>query len=365
MPAPGPDRDFTSGLFLGLRHSHGSLIPWAALTTGRPPVLDAALTTTPARQAARLLGVAEAQLRRSSLHALFDVIVALVPPGGAVVIDEAAYPVSHWAAAAASGRGIRTICYRHHDADHAVAQCRRWTRPTMVLSDGWCGSCSSPAPVSDLAAGARSTGSRLVIDDSLAVGILGRRHRGGGWFGSGGAGLPAWLDMGPDDDGPLVVASLAKGYGVPLAVIGGPLGPMAEVRRASRTPLHAGGPTAADLAALATVVALPSSALAARRHHLGRLTYDLRCRLRNLGLAPVGLPFPYVLADAGVHAVALVRRLSGAGFGVLAVERRCGRRPGPAVLGVALRADHGADDVAALDRQLDAALGVVASRRVA
>lgn len=395
MPACGPELDFTSALFLGLRHPHRVLAPWAALTTGRPPVLDRAGAGPRAGRLADLLGAERVAVRRTSLHALLDVLGALAGSSGAIVIDAAAYPISHWAAAAAqvtpttAQKGPTVLHYRHHDAGHAAALCRRFLastpgragaggqhrRPIVIVTDGWCSSCGRPAPVADLATVARWAGGHLVIDDSLAIGILGRRRQAGtgattgmgglrpddAWFGVGGAGLAAWA--GPDAAGPevITVASLAKGHGVPLATIAGHAEPVEQVERVSQTTSHASGPTAADLAALDAVLAVPPDRLDARRRRLARLTAILHRRFRQQGLLPVGLPFPFVLADAGAQAVALAQSLDRAGIGVLAIEQRCRRTAGAAaaplpLLGVALRADHSPHDVAALSQALDRAL---------
>jgi 8-amino-7-oxononanoate synthase len=113
--------DFTSSLFLGLRHAYVELPPWACLTTGRPPQLDVGADGGLTRRLASLLGTEDAVLRRSTLHGLLDTIVALAGARGTVVMDDAAYPISHWAAAAASNWGVEVTRYRHHDADDAAA----------------------------------------------------------------------------------------------------------------------------------------------------------------------------------------------------------------------------------------------------
>ena len=65
--------DFTSALYLGLRHPLGSSRPWAALSLGRP----AALQPPPgagalARELAALQGCEAATLLPSTLHLFWD-----------------------------------------------------------------------------------------------------------------------------------------------------------------------------------------------------------------------------------------------------------------------------------------------------
>jgi 8-amino-7-oxononanoate synthase len=342
--------DFTSSLFLGLRHAYVDLPPWGGLTTGRPPQLDVGAGGGLTRRLASLLGTGDAVLRRSTLHGLLDTIVALAGGGGTVVMDDAAYPISHWAAAAASNWGVGVARYRHHDADDAAARCRRATRPTVVLTDGWCSSCSRPAPLRDLQAVADHNQGYLVVDDSLAAGVLGERSADSGPFGKGGAGLGPWLGI--TEPGAVLVASLAKGFGTPLTVIAGPRPTIRAIRLKSETPVHASGPTAADRSALRFVSDVPPRILDGRRDHLGRLTTDLRVRLRRHGLRPVGLPFPFMLAEPDQDAVALAAALAAHGCRVLALRRRCQPRRGASVIGLALRADHTRRDLNRIDQAL-------------
>jgi 8-amino-7-oxononanoate synthase len=61
--------DFTSVLYLGIRHAHHTLRPWAQLTTGRPAALEPApQAVAVAQDLARLLGCERAVLAPSTLH---------------------------------------------------------------------------------------------------------------------------------------------------------------------------------------------------------------------------------------------------------------------------------------------------------
>lgn len=340
--------DFTSALFLGLRHDHSSLAPWEQLTTGRPPMFG---NDGLAPEVARLLDAERALVRRTSLHALVDVLTTVVPAGGEVLHDEGCYPIAELAAAAASARGIRSSTYRHHDAGDLAARTRRSRRALAVLTDGWCSSCSRPAPIADLARVAHSVGAPLVIDDTLAVGVLGAGRARSRPFGSGGGGIAPWLEVGEPT---VVVASLAKGFGVPLAVIGGSAPIIAAVRKNGESGLHASGPTAADCAAVQRVLSMPARELDSRRDYLAGLTTELRRTLVDDGWRPVGWAFPFTLVDVGDSAVALERELRRRGCAVLPLSPRCREQP-RAALGVALRTDHSRTDLVRLRLALRAA----------
>ena len=89
--------DFSSALYLGLRHPSRSLAPWDRLTTGTP----AALGEPPAagRVAAALAGLQGSEaavLARSTLHAFLDCFAVLGGPARPVLVDGGAYPIARW-----------------------------------------------------------------------------------------------------------------------------------------------------------------------------------------------------------------------------------------------------------------------------
>jgi len=70
--------DFTSSLYLGMRHGSASVPPWAQLTTGVP----AALASPPvagavAGELARVMGVEAASMAASTIHAFWDLFVVV------------------------------------------------------------------------------------------------------------------------------------------------------------------------------------------------------------------------------------------------------------------------------------------------
>ena len=333
--------DFTSGLFLGLTHA-GECGP-GPLTTGTPAALrEVAGSRLPAREIALAHGAERGLLARSSLHALIDVLLTVTEGGGQVLVDEHAYPISHWATAVARARGATVQTFRHHDARDARRLASR-SGSTVVLTDGWCGGCLRPAPLGGLLAVARGAGGVLVVDDSLAAGVLGRRTTTNRLFGVGGAGTPAWLGVA---DAELVwVASTAKGLGAPLAVVTGPARVLDRVAAEGPARTHASPPTRCDVAALRSAWRDPT--LEARRRRLAGTVLRVRDGLGTLGLRPVGLPVPVVAVDAGGlgSVVALHRRLRVQGVETLVVRAAC---RGRAQLTICLRADHTGRDVDAL-----------------
>lgn len=251
------------------------------------------------------------------------------------------------------------MTYRHHHPRSLERACRSARRPAVVVVDGWCNGCSQPSPLAEFDAIAGRHGARLVVDDSLAFGVLGRRKRDATVFGTGGGGTFAYLDVPIDQNA--VVVSLAKGFGVPVAaVLSDPL-TASSVRNDGPTRMHASGPTAADLAALRSTLAMSPSELDRRRGVLAQHTIALRRALESRGLHPIGHPFPVVQAEVS-DPTSLLRGLESRGHRAVMLARRC-RAGSPPTVAFVLRSDHTSHDIAALDRSIDHVLSRSERRR--
>ena len=343
--------DFTSALFLGQHHPSAGFRPWTEFTTGVP----AALRELP--DAERLAcAIAEQQqagsglVARSALHGMMDVLQALPRPGDLLLVDEGAYPLSQWACRAAKSRGVRVVTFPHFRPPAVVPHARTW-----LVTDGWCQGCGRPAPLAAMQALAGRTGGQVIVDDSLGFGVLGRRSADGG-FGDG-TGTLRWAGL--KHDGVVWLASLAKAYGAPVTVITGEAEVISRLARLGGNRLHSSPPSAADLGA--GLSALGNSRMPGLRARLFRLTRWLRQAFTDLGLPPLGLPFPIV--GTRVDSLLLARRwrngLAARGVQALVQLPRC--RPG-ALLSAVVRADHPQAD---LDRLVRGLAQVTRDRRAA
>ena len=339
--------DFSRALYLGLRHPSRSLADWDRLTTGVP----AALREDPAagRLAAGLAGVLAAPaavLARSTVHAVLDCVATLTAPGAAVLLDAGAYPIGRWGAAAA---GRRVVCFAHRDPDDLGRRLRGWSGPgrPLVVTDGFCPGCGRPAPLAAYLRVVRAHGGLLLVDDTQALGVLGRPAAGQA-YGTGGGGTAAWTGTG----GPelVVVASLAKGLGVPLAVVAGERRVVGLVRTGPARE-HGSPPSAADLAAGGHALAVTARDGDRRRRRLAALVARLRGRLAEQGVRPIGGSFPVQSLPASADAAARVAA-GMAAHGIRGVLTRPACRPGAAVT-LLVTAAHSEDDV---DRAVGAAL---------
>jgi 8-amino-7-oxononanoate synthase len=351
LAGPAGGTDFTSALFLGQRHASAGLHPWTEFTTGVP----AALRELP--DAAELaLAIADQQhagsglVARSALHGMIDVMQVLPRSGDLLLVDAGAYPLTQWACRAAGTRGVRVVTFPHFRPPAVVPAGRTW-----LVTDGWCQGCGRHAPLGAMQALIARTGGRLIVDDSLGFGVLGKRSADGG-FGDG-TGTVRW--QGLKHDGVVWLGSLAKAYGTPVTVITADRPTVARIARHGGNRLHSSPPSAADLAA--GLGALRNFRIPRLRERLWRLTCWVRRAFGDLGLAPQGQPFPIV--GTRTDSLQLARRwragLAALGVQVLVQLPRC--RPG-ALLSAVVRSDHTQAD---LDRLVRGLASVTAGSRAA
>jgi 8-amino-7-oxononanoate synthase len=334
---------FTSALYLGLGHAHAALRPWARLTAGMPAALappEGARAVAGAL--AGLAGLEAAVLGASTLHLFWDLFGQARRRPVRILADASLYPVGRWGIERAAAAGVEVETFPHQDAAALARQLARGDirrrRPApLVVTDGLCMDCGRVAPLGRYLRLVEARGGWLVLDDSQALGLLGGGPGPGRPYGRGGGGSPAFL--GVASQRLLTVASLAKSFGAPLAMLGGPRAAVHRFARLSETRVYSSPPAVAAVRAA-------EAALAANRERGDRLRAGLasrvwrfRRRLAAAGIATRGGASPVQDLDvpAGVDAAALHRRLLAAG--VAAVLRRGACRPGP-LLSFVLRADH-------------------------
>lgn len=346
--------DFSSSLYLGFRHGSDSLLPWPTLTLGRPAALgELSGSRAVAHALATLQGCERAVLAPSSLHLAWDLFVTLAAPASRVFVDREAYPVLRWGVERAAARGIPVSTFAHLDATdlrHQMSTCRE-TRP-IVVTDGFCSSCGRLAPLRAYLDAVRRVGGLMVIDDTQALGVLGRHLSLAQPYGAGGGGSLQHAGVtGPDI---LVVSSLAKAFGVPIAVLaGGSLAVQTFVAR-SETRVYSSPPSAAAIHAAARALSINTATGDLLRSRLLELVRYFTDRLRDLGFPARGLfPVQSLGGASDLDPVTLHDRLRRNGIATI-VQGRHG--PHKTRVSFIITARHRVD-------QLDRALAIVAAER--
>jgi 8-amino-7-oxononanoate synthase len=286
--------DFTSALYLGLRHSSQSLRAWSALTTGKPIVLETpAVAIGLARQLAALQGCERATLLPSTLHLFWDLFGLLADEQVRIYMDEGAYTIARWGVERAAAQGATVRIFPHHDAAAAHDLIERdgkaGSRP-IILTDGFCPICGEAAPVASLLQTVEHHGGQLVLDDTQAFGVLGDNRSAVLPFGRSGGGSLQW--HGVSSPHAIAGSSLAKAFGVPIAVLCGSEALIRRFEQQSETRLHCSPPSLAALHAAEHALAINQTQGDNRRLYLSRLVARFRAQLRQIGLAAEGGLFP-------------------------------------------------------------------------
>jgi 8-amino-7-oxononanoate synthase len=322
--------DFTSSLYLDMRHPSRTIGGWPQLTTGKPAALEPpAHAAAIARALARLTGCDSAVLLPSTLHLFFDLFEMMRHDGISLHIDSGAYPIARWAAQRASALGVPMRAFRHFDAAAAWASvgvgAASGLRP-VIVTDGFCPSCSRPAPLPEYLRCVAHAGGRLVIDDTQAVGIWGAHPTPRNPYGLGGGGSLRLRDI----RSPRVVigASLAKGFGAPVAVLAGNAALINRFERCSLTRVHASPPSAPVLQAAARAVSLNAAQGDELRRRLAALVHDFQSWIGATGVvAPQSLfPVQGLVAPHSADLGQLQRRLATQGVETVVVQGCDGRQ---------------------------------------
>jgi 8-amino-7-oxononanoate synthase len=245
--------DLTRFSYLGLLHASAELGGWERLSPGLPPALDPELGHSAAleRELAALVGCDAACLGRSTLHLFRDLFDALGREPCAFIVDESTYAIARWGLVWAQAAGAPVTFFAAHDVaalDAALDALAGSGRRPVVVTDGISGKTWSPAPLRDYAERVAAHEGLLIVDDTHAVGVFGGGASTPEPFGRGGGGSLAWHALGGEQV--LLVSSLGKGFGVPLAALAGSAARVDWFRARSSTRVHCSGPTAPELRAL-------------------------------------------------------------------------------------------------------------------
>ncbi len=323
--------DFTSALYLGMQHPSNTLQPWQSLTTGRPAVMNAMTqTSTVANDIAALQGCEAAVIASSTLHIFQDLFTMFDSRQFTIHVDAGAYPIAKWGVERAMLRGVQVFQFRHHDVKHLRRQLYRASRDgfrPLVVADGLCPRSGEPAPVHELMAEVKKFRGRLILDDTQALGILGHSPTAEYPFGRNGGGSLRWhRAYGPEV---LLISSLAKGFGAPLATLSGSEAMIRWFKRRSLTRIHCSPPSAANLQAAGNALRINRLDGDRLRQQLYALVNQFKSLLKYFGLSSKGgqLPLQTLRPIPNVDAATLHDQLHRAG--VLTLLLRGCRHQGP------------------------------------
>ena len=341
--------DFTSALYLGppqLPPPPAKLL----LTTGRPAALaEDGRSQSVAKEVARRQGLVAGVLAPSTLHLFWDVF-GLMPATGVVLLEQRLYPVGRWGALRARARGLPVAQFAADDPTGLARLLHTYTqqgRTPWLVTDGWHPG-RGPAPLARYAGLlAPYPGATLLLDDTQAFGVLGAGPAPGRPLGQGGGGLLPWAGLnvgtGPEL---LVITSLAKALGVPVAVLAGRAARLRQFARLSETRVHTSPVSAWHAWAAEAALRHDARHGDAARQQLGLRIAEFRHGLARAGLRPHGGLFPVqkLVLTRATAALALHQQLRQAGLNTVLLAGET--RPSVPEIAFCLRADHSAADIA-------------------
>jgi len=320
--------DFTSARYLGFRHPSRSLRPWSQLTTGKPAALETPSEVAIfARRLADLQGCECATFMPSTLHLFFDLFEVLRKQEVIFYIDAATYPIVRAGAERAATRGALLREIPHHDPIAAYRMIEAdedaGLRP-VIVADGFCPICNRSIPLQGYLECVAPFNGWVVVDDTQAIGIWGHAPSPRDPYGRGGGGSLRLHAL----QSPRVIlgSSLAKGFGVPLAVLSGSASLIRCFEVLSEMRVHASPPSIAALRAAEHALLINQECGDRRRRRLAGLVSRFRSNLHGLGLDRLGSLFPVQMPalEGGMDPVRVQRTLLAAGVRTLLVQDHAG-----------------------------------------
>lgn len=357
--------DFTSALYLGLTHARRHLKEWNQLSLGRPAFLEEPPGADQvAVNLSQLQGTEASVLLPSTLHLFVDAFECFATAGSAIYLDNANYPITRWGAERAVLRGIplRSFArYNPRDLLRQLAQDANEGLRPLVVADGICPATGQVAPLGEYLEIVRHFGGLLLIDDTQALGLLGRNPDERKPYGSGGGGVPRYLGLSGADL--LVGASLAKAFGVPVAALSGSRHLIQRFKAQSLSRLHCSPPSVAAIHAAARALGVNTRYGDDLRAQLAENIRHFRRGLEQVGVAVAGGLFPLQTlgALAGIPAAGLQQALLQQHIRALLLKSRA---DSPARLGFVITASHSAREIDACVECLAITLNAYSRKRV-
>lgn len=244
--------DLASFVYLGLVHRPDELRPWDRFTSGRPAAADDEdFVRALADHVATLQGCEAATFATSTMHAYSDWCAAIGDDETAIFLDEDTYSITQWSVERAANRHVPIFVFRHHDADHLEFMLTRNQAPTrrpVVFVDGVSGTNWAAAPLRDYLRCIEHRSGILVVDDTQTIGLLGHSASPDAPYGVGGGGSLRWHEI--ESPAALMITSLAKAFGVPVAAVAGSRRLTDWFNTSSQTRMHCSPPSIPTFCAL-------------------------------------------------------------------------------------------------------------------
>lgn len=338
--------DFTSALYLGMQHQSSSMPPWHQLTMGKPAALYTSSRQRSVETAlANLVGTEQALLGQSTFHLFWDLFGMLAANNIAIYLDSGAYPIACWGAERATARGVPVDYFAHHNLQILKRKLQENTNKQLtpvIVIDGYCPGCAKFAPLSKLMAIIQPYSGILVIDDTQALGVFGQKSHRQSPYGFAGGGSLRWNAI--QSQNIVLISSLAKGFGVPVAMMGGSHQLIDYFKAHSQTRVHMSPPSCAIVHAAEHALQVNQTYGQTLRNRLARLIDLFHTLLNQAGIQLANSLFPLQTLSGlpNQMIIKLFHQLKSMGIQALVHQLRCRQQ---AALSFVITANHQAAQV--------------------
>jgi 8-amino-7-oxononanoate synthase len=337
--------NFTSSLYLDMKHSSTELLGWQQLTTGVPAALNECLESRQiSQQVAKMQGLETGISAPSTLHLYWDLFGFLANQQIIVFIDEKIYPVSKYGIERLITKGVPVYYFRHLDANHLYellqTKIKEFKIP-VVFTDGWCPECGKNAPIKVYLEILKAFRGNIIIDDTQAFGIFGERKTNF-FYGDNGGGILKWLDV--FDNNIISITSLAKAFGAPMAVMSGNTEFITSFKDNSDTRVTSSPVSIAHLNAGLNALRINGTEGDRRRKKLENNVVAIRGALMTSGINVTGSIFPVQsLTFSGSDYVNLFyAKLNNQGIRTVLAH---GHLPSETLLSFIIRSNHNEEEL--------------------
>jgi len=264
-----------------MQHPAHSLPDWNHLTTGKPSRLFESSFARSLNQRVAILTGTEATLTgTTTFHLYWDMIAWLGKMNIQVYFDEFAYPISTWLINSSLRHRKSVIKMPHHDVTAftclAKAMYKKGHIP-VLFADGYCPLSGQIFPANEFIPVLERYNGLLILDDTQGIGIFGNQsHAQSSRYGSGGGGILRWQNI--NSPRVVLISSLAKAFGAPVATLSGSLSIVDAIANASLSAIHCSPASNAHLlAALHALDLNDAMGNQLRRKLASRVTYFRQC----------------------------------------------------------------------------------------
>ncbi len=348
--------DFTSSLYLGFKHPSWEIGSWNSITTGKPAALfERPIDKMVGHSWSRLQGFEAGVISKSTQLLFWDVINLLSQKRRILIYkDLSIYPVVKAGLASAAHNGAHIYSFKPGDLrglKNLIRSTLKVGFQPVILSEGWLVEKGCVAPLNGYYYLVRTYGGYLVVDDTQALGVLGKNPSRSNPYGHFGGGTFQYLGMKCSAERIISISSMAKGFGVPVAIMSSNYNWIKAFLRLSQTRVHNSSPGAAEVLAAQNARKQNRAMGESRRRHLLKNIFYFKETLRetSVDLEEHFFPVQILKNHSADYLVRLYHSLTKLGFKVLLLRKYANRSP---VIGVCISSAHTTNQITRLSEAI-------------